>query len=133
MTGLTFAPGAKLPTFAPGEEIARPPTPRQSHGHAKATAAARQHHARHAAASVRGRRARVPGRIDHTEQLAQGGCGPAERPEARIAPRQDLHHACVDRGVEGGMSRPTKGARLWRRPEKRNPDGSLRERAVWVI
>ena len=31
------------------------------------------------------------------------------------------------------MSRPTKGARLWRRPEKRNPDGSLRERAVWVI
>jgi integrase len=31
------------------------------------------------------------------------------------------------------MSRPAKGARLWLRPEKRNPDGTLRERAVWVI
>ncbi len=31
------------------------------------------------------------------------------------------------------MSRAGKGARLWLRPEKRNPDGSLRERAVWVI
>jgi hypothetical protein len=31
------------------------------------------------------------------------------------------------------MSRPGKGARLWLRPEKRNPDGTLRERAVWVI
>jgi integrase len=31
------------------------------------------------------------------------------------------------------MSRPTKGARLWLRPEKRNPDGTLRERAVWAI
>ena len=31
------------------------------------------------------------------------------------------------------MSRPGKGARLWLRPEKRNHDGTLRERAVWVI
>src|SRR5579871_3171198 len=31
------------------------------------------------------------------------------------------------------MSRPAKGIRLWLRPEKRNPDGTLRERAVWVI
>jgi integrase len=31
------------------------------------------------------------------------------------------------------MSRPSKGARRWLRPEKRNPDGTLRERAVWVI
>jgi len=31
------------------------------------------------------------------------------------------------------MSRPGKGARLWLRPEKRNPDGTLRERPVWVI
>ncbi|HEY9360888.1 MAG TPA: tyrosine-type recombinase/integrase [Xanthobacteraceae bacterium] len=31
------------------------------------------------------------------------------------------------------MSRPAKGARRWLRPEKRNPDGALRERAVWVI
>jgi hypothetical protein len=31
------------------------------------------------------------------------------------------------------MLRPGKGARLWLRPEKRNPDGTLRERAVWVI
>jgi integrase len=31
------------------------------------------------------------------------------------------------------MSRPAKGARLWLRPEKRNQDGTLRERAVWVI
>ena len=31
------------------------------------------------------------------------------------------------------MSRPAKGARRWLRPEKRNPDGTLRERAVWVI
>jgi integrase len=31
------------------------------------------------------------------------------------------------------MSRPAKGARLWLRPEKRNSDGTLRERAVWVI
>jgi integrase len=31
------------------------------------------------------------------------------------------------------MSRPAKGARLWLRPERRNPDGTLRERAVWVI
>ena len=31
------------------------------------------------------------------------------------------------------MSRPEKGTRLWLRPEKRNPDGTLRERAVWVI
>jgi integrase len=31
------------------------------------------------------------------------------------------------------MSRPGKGARLWLRPERRNADGTLRERAVWVI
>jgi hypothetical protein len=31
------------------------------------------------------------------------------------------------------MSRPGKGARLGLRPEKRNPDGALQERAVWVI
>jgi integrase len=31
------------------------------------------------------------------------------------------------------MSRPAKGVRLWLRPEKRNTDGTLRERAVWVI
>jgi integrase len=31
------------------------------------------------------------------------------------------------------MSRREKGTRLWLRPEKRNPDGTLRERAVWVI
>src|SRR3954452_21458980 len=31
------------------------------------------------------------------------------------------------------MPRPAKGARLWLRPEDRNPDGSLRKRAVWVI
>ena len=31
------------------------------------------------------------------------------------------------------MSRPGKGARPWLRPEKRNPEGTLRERAVWVI
>src|SRR5215471_7532330 len=31
------------------------------------------------------------------------------------------------------MSRPTQPERLWLRPEKRNPDGTLRERAVWVI
>jgi hypothetical protein len=35
--------------------------------------------------------------------------------------------------MEGCMSRPEKGARLWLRPEKRNRDGSLGERAVWVI
>ena len=29
--------------------------------------------------------------------------------------------------------RPAKGARLWLRPEERNPDGTLRKRAVWVI
>src|SRR5262245_54558182 len=31
------------------------------------------------------------------------------------------------------MSRRTTGARLWLRPEERNPDGTLRKRAVWVI
>ena len=31
------------------------------------------------------------------------------------------------------MPRPAKGARLWLRPEERNPDGTLRKRAVWVI
>src|SRR4029077_282064 len=31
------------------------------------------------------------------------------------------------------MRRPAKGVRLWLRPEKRNTDGTLRERAVWVI
>jgi integrase len=31
------------------------------------------------------------------------------------------------------MPRPGKGARLWLRPEDRNPDGTLRKRAVWVI
>ena len=31
------------------------------------------------------------------------------------------------------MPRPAKGARLWLRPEDRNPDGTLRKRAVWVI
>jgi hypothetical protein len=31
------------------------------------------------------------------------------------------------------MSRPAKGARLWLRPGERNPDGTLRKRAVWVI
>jgi integrase len=31
------------------------------------------------------------------------------------------------------MPRPAKGARLWLRPEERNPDGMLRKRAVWVI
>jgi hypothetical protein len=31
------------------------------------------------------------------------------------------------------MSRPGKGARLWLRPEKWNSDGTLQERAVWVI
>jgi integrase len=31
------------------------------------------------------------------------------------------------------MPRPAKGARLWLRPEKRNTDGTIRRRAVWVI
>jgi integrase len=31
------------------------------------------------------------------------------------------------------MPRPGKGCRLWLRPEDRNPDGTLRKRAVWVI
>jgi integrase len=31
------------------------------------------------------------------------------------------------------MPRLAKGARLWLRPEERNPDGTLRKRAVWVI
>ena len=31
------------------------------------------------------------------------------------------------------MPRPGKGSRLWLRPERRNADGTLRERAVWVI
>ena len=31
------------------------------------------------------------------------------------------------------MPRPAKGARLWLRPEERNPDGTRRKRAVWVI
>src|SRR5271154_4894827 len=31
------------------------------------------------------------------------------------------------------MPRPGKGARHWLRPEDRNPDGTLRKRAVWVI
>jgi integrase len=31
------------------------------------------------------------------------------------------------------MPRPAKGTRLWLRPEERNPDGTLRKRAVWVI
>jgi len=31
------------------------------------------------------------------------------------------------------MSRPPKGAHLWLRPERRKCDGTLRERAVWVI
>jgi integrase len=31
------------------------------------------------------------------------------------------------------MPRPAKGARLWLRPEERNPDSTLRKRAVWVI
>jgi integrase len=31
------------------------------------------------------------------------------------------------------MPRPAKGARLWLRPEKRNADGTIRRRAVWVI
>jgi integrase len=31
------------------------------------------------------------------------------------------------------MPRPGKGARLWLRPQDRNPDGTLRKRAVWVI
>lgn len=31
------------------------------------------------------------------------------------------------------MSRRSKGARLWLRPEARNSDGTVRERAVWVI
>ena len=31
------------------------------------------------------------------------------------------------------MPRHAKGARLWLRPEERNPDGTLRKRAVWVI
>jgi integrase len=35
--------------------------------------------------------------------------------------------------MEGCMSRRGKGAHLWLRPERRNPDGTLRERAVWII
>jgi hypothetical protein len=31
------------------------------------------------------------------------------------------------------MSRPGKGVRPWLGPEKRNPEGTLRERGVWVI
>ena len=31
------------------------------------------------------------------------------------------------------MSRQSKGARLWLEPERRNADGSIRKRAVWVI
>src|SRR5262245_60791767 len=31
------------------------------------------------------------------------------------------------------MPRPAKGVRLWLRPKERNPDGTLRKRAVWVI
>jgi hypothetical protein len=31
------------------------------------------------------------------------------------------------------MPRPAKGIRLWLRPEERNPNGTLRKRAVWVI
>jgi integrase len=31
------------------------------------------------------------------------------------------------------MPRPAKGIRIWLRPEERNPDGTLRKRAVWVI
>ncbi len=31
------------------------------------------------------------------------------------------------------LCRPAKGIRLWLRPEERNPDGTLRKRAVWVI
>jgi hypothetical protein len=31
------------------------------------------------------------------------------------------------------MPRPAKGIRLWLRPEERNPDGTIRKRAVWVI
>jgi hypothetical protein len=31
------------------------------------------------------------------------------------------------------MSRPAKRAGLWLQPEKRNPNGTLRERAAWVI
>jgi hypothetical protein len=31
------------------------------------------------------------------------------------------------------MPRPAKGARLWLRREKRNVDGTIRRRAVWVI
>src|SRR3981189_1105329 len=31
------------------------------------------------------------------------------------------------------MPRPAKGIRLWLRPGERNPDGTLRKRAVWVI
>jgi len=31
------------------------------------------------------------------------------------------------------MSRQSKGARLWLEPERRNDDGSIRKRAVWVI
>jgi len=31
------------------------------------------------------------------------------------------------------MPRPAKGVRLWLRPQDRNPDGTLRKRAVWVI
>jgi integrase len=31
------------------------------------------------------------------------------------------------------MPRPAKGIRLWLRPGERNPDGTIRKRAVWVI
>src|SRR5262245_40505813 len=31
------------------------------------------------------------------------------------------------------MPRPAKGVRLWLRPQDRNPDGTLRKRAVWVV
>jgi hypothetical protein len=47
--------------------------------------------------------------------------------------RQGLHHAPQHRRDEGSMPRPAKGARLWLRPERRTPDGSIRERAVWLI
>src|SRR6478735_11063561 len=58
------------------------------------------------------------------------------RPEAadrRTHRRQAVHDARIHCRNEKTMSRPSKGARLWLRPERRTKAGKLKERSAWVI
>jgi hypothetical protein len=86
----------------------------------------RQGWARYASAAPCCSCAGVPRRLHDGRWIAQGSGEGTACDRARRG--QGLHDARRYRRNEGIMPRPAKGARLWLRPEERNPDGTLRKR-----